>query len=116
MNTENFINKLNSILEYYHLSASSLADKIGVPRSSISHLLSGRNKPSLDFILKLVDAFSEIELDWLVLDKGSFPKKEIPKQNTKTITPVTTQNNTSKEIVKIVFFYNDGSFETFNNQ
>ncbi|PZQ78296.1 MAG: XRE family transcriptional regulator, partial [Flavobacterium johnsoniae] len=50
VNTEDFIKRLEKILDYYNLTASSFADKIGVQRSSISHLLSGRNKPSLDFI------------------------------------------------------------------
>ena len=51
------IERLKLILDYYNLSASSFADKIDVPRSSISHLLSGRNKPSLDFIIKVETAF-----------------------------------------------------------
>ena len=48
----NMIERLKVILDYYNLTSSSFAEKIDVPRSSISHLLSGRNKPSLDFILK----------------------------------------------------------------
>ena len=55
VNTDDFIKRLELILEYYGLNASAFADKIGVQRSSLSHLLSGRNKPSLDFILKIMD-------------------------------------------------------------
>ena len=54
VNIEDFIKRLEKILDYYSLTASSFADKIGVQRSSMSHLLSGRNKPSLDFILKIL--------------------------------------------------------------
>ena len=74
VNTEDFIKRLEKILDYYNLTASSFADKIGVQRSSISHLLSGRNKPSLDFILKILDVFPEIDLYWILNGKGSFPK------------------------------------------
>ena len=53
VNSDDFIKRLEIILDYYALSASGFADKIGVQRSSLSHLLSGRNKPSLDFIFRL---------------------------------------------------------------
>lgn len=74
VNIEDFIKRLETVLEYYNLTASSFADKINVQRSSMSHLLSGRNKPSLDFILKLVDEFPEVSLEWILNGKGSFPK------------------------------------------
>ena len=74
VNSEDFIKRLEFIIEYYSLSASSLADKIGVQRSSLSHLLSGRNKPSLDFILKILEVFPEVDLYWILNGKGSFPK------------------------------------------
>lgn len=74
VNTDDFIKRLEIILEYYNLSASSFADKIGVQRSSLSHLLSGRNKPSLDFILKIDDFFPDVDLYWLLNGKGTFPK------------------------------------------
>ncbi|CAH0335766.1 hypothetical protein FVB9288_01422 [Flavobacterium sp. CECT 9288] len=74
VNIEDFIKRLEIILDYYGLNASSFADKIGVQRSSLSHLLSGRNKPSLDFILKILDVFPEVDLYWILNGKGSFPK------------------------------------------
>jgi transcriptional regulator with XRE-family HTH domain len=77
INTDDFVKRLETIFEYYGLSASLFADKINVQRSSISHLLSGRNKPSLDFILKVLDSFPEVELLWLLNGKGSFPKGEM---------------------------------------
>ena len=74
VNIEDFIKRLEIILDYYSLNASSFADKIGVQRSSLSHLLSGRNKPSLDFILKIVDVFPDVDLYWILIGKGNFPK------------------------------------------
>lgn len=85
VNTDDFIKRLEIMLDYYSLNASSFADKIGVQRSSLSHLLSGRNKPSLDFILKILDVFPDVDLYWILNGKGTFPKNDenvIPKQNT----------------------------------
>ena len=76
VNIDDFIKRLEIILEYYGLSASGFADKIGVQRSSLSHLLSGRNKPSLDLILKIVQNFPDVDLYWILNGKGNFPKLE----------------------------------------
>jgi transcriptional regulator with XRE-family HTH domain len=76
VNIDDFVKRLEIILDYYGLNASSFADKIGVQRSSMSHLLSGRNKPSLDFVMKILDVFPDIDLYWILNGKGSFPKTE----------------------------------------
>jgi transcriptional regulator with XRE-family HTH domain len=76
VNIDDFIKRLEIILDYYGLSASSFADKVGVQRSSLSHLLSGRNKPSLDLILKIVQNFPEVDLYWILNGKGVFPKSD----------------------------------------
>jgi transcriptional regulator with XRE-family HTH domain len=76
VNIEDFIKRLETILDYYSLTASSFADKISVQRSSMSHLLSGRNKPSLDFVLKVTEEFPDVELEWFLNGKGSFPKED----------------------------------------
>lgn len=120
INSEAFTKRLQKVIEYYGESASSFAEKIGVQRSSISHILSGRNKPSLEFVLKVLSTFPEVELYWLLNGKGIFPKI-----TTSEKTPYTpTASNISKEIVeaktssnkkieRIVIFYSDGSFENF---
>ena len=74
VNIEDFRKRLEIILDYYTLNASSFADKIGVQRSSLSHLLSGRNKPSLDFIFKILEVFPDVDLYWILNGKGTFPK------------------------------------------
>lgn len=76
VNLDDFIKRLETIFEYYGLSASGFADKIGVQRSSLSHLLSGRNKPSLDFIMKIAEVFPEVDLYWILNGKGNFPKSD----------------------------------------
>ncbi len=111
-------------MDYYGESASSFAEKIGVQRSSISHILSGRNKPSLDFILKVLSSFPEIDLYWLFNGKGNFPSEEKNKIVEEVKTPVeekTTSNQfkienlADKTIERIVIFYSDGSFKNFQN-
>ncbi|MES2573724.1 MAG: helix-turn-helix transcriptional regulator [Bacteroidota bacterium] len=92
INTEDFIKRLEIILEYYSLNASTFADKIGVQRSSLSHLLSGRNKPSLDFILKILDIFPDVDLYWILNGKGTFPKSEFDNGNF-VISPTPINNN-----------------------
>ena len=92
VNTEDFIKRLEIILDYYSLNASSFADKIGVQRSSLSHLLSGRNKPSLDFILKILDVFPDVDLYWILNGKGSFPKNsEHIRETGKIAAPIEVQ-------------------------
>ena len=81
VNIDDFIKRLEIILDYYNLSASAFADKINVQRSSLSHLLSGRNKPSLDFIIKVIEVFPEVDLYWILNGKGQFPKSENTKTN-----------------------------------
>lgn len=74
METIDFVKKLETILAYYQLSASAFADKIGFQRSSMSHLLAGRNKPSLDFVMKVSTTFKEVDINWFLFNQGTFPK------------------------------------------
>ncbi|MET3028947.1 helix-turn-helix transcriptional regulator [Flavobacterium sp. UW10123] len=74
VNIDDFVKRLETVLEYHGLNASAFADKIGVQRSSMSHLLSGRNKPSLDFVMKILEVFPDVDLYWILMGKGNFPK------------------------------------------
>ena len=67
LNTESFLKRLEEIMLNNQLSAAAFAERIGVQRSSVSHILSRRNKPSLDFMLKIHEHFREVDLDWLLL-------------------------------------------------
>lgn len=102
VNIDDFVKRLEIILDYYALNASSFADKIGVQRSSMSHLLSGRNKPSLDFVMKILEVFPDVDLYWLLNGKGEFPinneEISIPKidsdlENEKMVTPLPSNEN-----------------------
>ncbi len=56
------------------MNASRFADEIGLQRSNVSHVLSGRNKPSLDFIMRILDRFNDVNADWLLFGKGNYGK------------------------------------------
>ena len=122
INSDKFSERLQKVIDFYSLSASAFADKIGVQRSSISHILSGRNKPSLDFVMKILNEFPEVELYWLLNGKGIFPANtgasKLPAEQDKTPTQGIVTNlkdNTSEHIDRIVIFYKDGSFKSFKN-
>ena len=144
VNSVNFTKRLVKVLDYYGLSATAFAEKIDFNRSTISHLLSGRNKPSLEFVLKLLDKFPEVELQWLLFGKGNFPtlpnevkekfsekvdisstdKKEVPDLFSEKLNQIENTPNTeealktisySNNIDKIIFFYKDGSFKVYEN-
>ena len=103
VNIEDFIKRLEIILDYYSLNASSFADKIGVQRSSLSHLLSGRNKPSLDFILKILEVFPDVDLYWILNGKGTFPKNsEQLDKNENNVKQIVKQNISTPPLTEII--------------
>ena len=63
--------RLIQLLDLEQLSPSKFADIIGVQRSSISHVISGRNKPSFDFLQKTLQAFPGLNASWLMLGEGN---------------------------------------------
>lgn len=118
VNISGFTTRLKKVMEYHHLSASVFADKIDVQRSSISHIISGRNKPSLDFILKVTNTFKDVDIYWLLNGKGTFPKQTEEKSN--NLAPTLSfdekqaiNSDTEKKIQRIVLFYTDGTFEEY---
>lgn len=114
VNKDEFIDRLKLILEYYKLTATDFADNINVQRSSISHIISGRNKPSLDFVLKVSDSYEEVDIYWLLKGIGEFPKRKVLNQeNTQSTLSLLQNNEETKKINRIVVFYNDGTFEEY---
>jgi len=124
VNNEAFAKRIKKIILFYGISATQLADKIGVQRSSISHLLSGRNKPSLDFVMKIVKAYDAIDLYWLLNGKGSFPKldkSQITSKKTKQAIIKPTQDALHVEnltpledaVEHIIIFYKNGTFKKY---
>lgn len=83
--------RISKVIEYSKLTSSEFADEIDVQRSSVSHITSGRNKPSLDFITKVKDRFPELEWEWLINGNGKMIKeKEEPKETPKAAKPKAT--------------------------
>lgn len=143
VNSDEFAKRLQKVIEFYSLTASSFADAIDFNRSSISHLLSGRNKPSLEFVLKVLQKFPEVKLYWLMNGTGKFPdfEMEVAEENKKIkiekdsspslfevehpkITDKDQQkmesirNNKDSEnllIEKIIIFYKNGTFKLYEN-
>ena len=138
VNSTDFGKRLQVILNYYGISATDFSNQISVNRSTISHLLSGRNKPSLDFVMKVLEKFPEVELYWILNGKGSFPSEKIkdssisisdekaPKIDTSIKTIEKAQNQSpipvkfakslnDDQIERIIIFYKDGSFKSYKN-
>ena len=119
INQKEFVLRLKKIMTYYNENATSFSEKIGVQRSSISHILSERNKPSLEFILKVLSSYQEINLYWLLNGQGDFlindskpQKQESYKKIDKITEKLTFESN---DIEKIIIFYKDGKFKHYQN-
>ncbi|SCY41114.1 Helix-turn-helix domain-containing protein [Flavobacterium anhuiense] len=104
VNIDDFVKRLESVLEYYGLNASAFADKIGVQRSSMSHLLSGRNKPSLDFVMKILEVFPDVDLYWILIGRGTFPKSnsEEAVETQKSSSPILSNQNVENDLFSVV--------------
>ena len=130
------VNRIKQLMHDSELSAAAFSDIIGVQRSSISHILSERNKPSLDFILKILHAYPSVSSEWLLkgIDSKSAPTSGII-QDKKAATPLepeitdtnpetksTPQANTihretsTKGVEHIIVCYKDGTSFTYLNK
>ncbi len=138
-----FAKRLQKIMESHELSATLFAEKLSVGRATISHLMAGRNKPSLDFVMKVVDTFPNVELEWLLYGKKTTPKPPPPTPEKTRIEPQensqknlsnslqkTTEEQTQKTaqksienlsafsssksaIKRVIIFLEDGTFESY---
>jgi transcriptional regulator with XRE-family HTH domain len=138
--------RLLEFLRNENKSSAQLAEEIGVQASGISHILSGRNNPSLDFVLKMLEKYQFLSTDWLLFGKGSM-YKENKMQNLFDYDPGNNRETneilnkgeqirpeidfqgviknrtfddskaytekTASGVVKIVWFYENNSFEEF---
>jgi transcriptional regulator with XRE-family HTH domain len=66
--------RLLEFLRAENKSSAQLAEEIGVQPSGISHIISGRNNPSLDFVLKMLEKYAYLSTDWLLFGKGTMYK------------------------------------------
>ncbi len=136
--------RIIKFLEVQGLSPARFADEIGVQRSSISHIISGRNNPSFDFIIKILTKYKFINAEWLMRGSGEMFSTEEPKvkivtssekviqgeifsqfketlklENKNTLRPEdligkTEVPNTNKKIDKVILFYDDKTFTAFS--
>jgi len=70
--------RLQQFLTMENLSPAHFAEKLGIQRSGVSHLLSGRNKPSFEFLQRMMKAFPDVNYEWLILGKGRPYKNDRP--------------------------------------
>ncbi len=133
--------RIQKILSHYSLSAAKFADIIGVQRSSVSHIVSERNKPSLEFLQKIMLSYPEINALWLLNGTGDFlnsPSKQPTLFEKKADTPVVERPlaqfkkkttplesniptpiehfpgiDSSKQVEKVVIFYTDKTFASY---
>ena len=117
------IERIKRIISDSGLSNSSFADKIGVPRSSISHILSGRNNPSLDLIIKILRNFDDINADFLLKGEALPPmdndsKKDLDNMNMTLFPEMDIKEDTKErpkideEVLKsVILVYQNDKFE-----
>lgn len=118
--------RIATIIKVNQLNASSFAEAIGVQRSSLSHILNGRNKPSLDFIEKVLLNFPRVDAQWLITGEQNEVKSEpviskgsVSKTEKKTFDKIDKDKKvvsaSNKEIERVVIFYVDGTFEAYEH-
>ncbi|NOU17989.1 MAG: helix-turn-helix transcriptional regulator [Bacteroidales bacterium] len=129
--------RIQKLISYENLTPTKFADIIGVQRSAISHILSGRNKPSFDLIQKILNKFPRISSEWLLMGRGEMYKTMVQQRlfdvDQKTndikieVKPPVIQENTpnisihkeaensvnDSSIERIIIFYKDKSFKEY---
>ncbi len=117
--------KIKQILVDKNITPSLFADEIGIQRSSMSHILAGRNKPSLDMVQKIIKRFPDLGINWILDDEPLpvTPQETVSELRKKpTPAPQPAQPNVVKEkpqvlpekkIEKVLIFYSDGTFQEF---
>jgi transcriptional regulator with XRE-family HTH domain len=136
LNITHIVERIEEIRRNHQLSAAGFASRIGVQRSAMSHILSGRNKPSLEFLMKVYEAFDEVALDWLIIGTSTPtpPKENVDlfkslddepnePQTTSLENPIAQKIDFQKQASipteesasprEIIYLYSDGSFEIF---
>ncbi|MCH2214641.1 MAG: helix-turn-helix domain-containing protein [Flavobacteriales bacterium] len=118
-----FPERLKTIIRVNNLTSSSFADRVGVQRSGVSHILNGRNKPSMEFLLKVLEAFPRVDAGWLLTGKttqklsseGVGVSEESNTLDSEGGDQIEIAKDKQKPVLeKIVFFYSDSTFDTFN--
>ncbi len=118
-----FQERIQQVLDHLEITPKEFAEQMGIQRSALSHILNGRNKPSLDFIIKLSTHFRQINNAWLLHGKDPMISpvtnvtNELPLVENDTDSPTVpeqslpTKKATKKVASKVLIFYTDGTFE-----
>ena len=73
------IDRIKQIMDSHGMNQATFADRIGVGRSTFHHIVSGRNNPGLEVIMKICDSFPDVKLDWLLKGEGEYvPQNVVP--------------------------------------
>jgi transcriptional regulator with XRE-family HTH domain len=116
--------RIATIMKVNQHTPASFADVLGVQRSSISHVLNGRNKPSMDFIQKILENFPRVDAKWLItgLEPQAVSEAKEESKKVDTIKEITSSVSASakktnqRQIERIVIFYTDRTFETYESK
>ena len=114
-------------MENEGFSSAEFADTLGIGRPLLSHVLGGRNNPSLQLVMKILEHFPAYSADWLISGKDSkqtieTPGNEPEEKDTVTAIPSATppagiENRVSKsEPQRVLLFFADGTFEAYNSR
>jgi transcriptional regulator with XRE-family HTH domain len=76
------VDRIKKIMEYYQLAPASFAEQIGINRSNLTHLFSGRNQPSLDLAKKILHCYPDIKTEWLIMGVGEMFRNNEEKELT----------------------------------
>ncbi len=94
------IDRIKKLMENEQMSSSQFADEINLQRSSLSHVLSGRNKPSLDFVMKIKQRFTEVNLHWLIFGNGDmFDRPNVVAEDISIPLKTSTQIESQQETI-----------------
>ena len=106
--------RIQLIIKSNKLTASEFAVKIDVKRSNLSHVLSGRNKHSLDFLSKIISTYPNVNASWLITGETR-DGKDLPTKPSSDHQKVTMHKRVDGEgeIDRILIFFNDGSFKSY---
>lgn len=85
--------RLLQLMQLEQLSPAKFADILGIQRSGLSHILSGRNKPGYEFISKLLLKFPTVSAEWLITGKGKMYKQELVQEQ-----PIDRKKENSRDL------------------
>tara|TARA_B100001939_G_C16708160_1_gene515799 strand:- start:284 stop:628 length:345 start_codon:yes stop_codon:yes gene_type:complete len=111
INYDLIVLRIRELMNKNNLTPSSFSKKIQSKRANVSHILSGRNKPSLNFLIKIVNSFDNISLDWFIGNGETSLDKYKGTSNLDSKARETSSN----KIKTIVHFYENGTFKIFKN-